>query len=517
MTAAPAHHLPAIGTDGLVGVSQRLPPQSSAAEQALLGALLANNAAFDGVADLVEADHFADPLHGAVFAAIRRKVEAGQVADVVALRPEFEHSPLMAAAPDGICYLAQLLGAMVGIINAREYARMIRDCWARRCIIDACSEAVNRAFHSDGFGGDAAEVIDGLDGTLSTIAQGQDAAALLRSDRVAESVVDQFIGAVERRGKLPGVPTGYLALDRKLGGMRPKRLYLLGARPSMGKTALGNGIASRAAAAGFRVLFVSAEMGADDVMARTVAALSGLPLPALSSGGALEPGTNRFRPFDRGGPEEAMVVEAARRAGALPLRWDEAPGATVSAIRARARRMAREKGGGLDLLVVDYLGRCRGSDAVRRAGNRVAEVSEMVRDFKSLAVELGIPVLLLSQLSRASTVREDPRPQLSDLRDSGEIEQEADVVMFLHREHYYLERSRPRQGKRQSAEEYDQTVRDWYVRLDALRTVAEVDVAKQRQGPIGTVRLRFEPTLTWFYGEEEPEGGDALSPKREAP
>lgn len=516
MSDAPAHHLPAVGADGLVGITQRLPPQSSEAEQALLGALLSNNAAFDRVGDLVEAAHFADPLHGAVFAAIRRRVEAGQVADVVSLRPEFEHHALMAAAPGGVGYLAGLLGAMVGIINAREYARVIRDCWARRCIIDACSEAVNRAFHMDGFGGDAAEVIDGLDGTLSAIAQGQGAGALLGSHQVAESVVERFTGAIDRRGKLPGVPTGYLALDRKLGGMRPKRLYLLGARPSMGKTALGNAISARAAAAGFRVLFVSAEMGADDVMSRTIAALAKLPLPALSSGGALEPGTNRFRPFDRGGAEETQVVNAALRAGALPLRWDEAPGATVSAIRARARRMAREKGGGLDLLVVDYLGRCRGSDAVRRAGNRVAEVSEMVRDFKSLAVELNIPVLLLSQLSRASTVREDPRPQLSDLRDSGEIEQEADVVMFLHREHYYLERSRPVQGKRQSAEEYDQTVQAWYARLDATRTLAELDVAKQRQGPIGTVRLRFEPTLTWFYDESEPADGDAIpDPKGE--
>jgi replicative DNA helicase len=510
MTGAPAHHLPAAGMDGLLGLAARLPPQSAAAERALLGALLANNSAFDRVADLVEADHFADPLHGAVFAAIRRRIELGQVADVVSLRAEFEHHGLMAEAPGGVGYLAELLGSMVGIINAREYARLIRDCWARRCVIDACSEAVNRAFHMDGFGGDAAEVIDDLDGTLSAIAQGQGAGALLGSDKVAESVVDQFFGAIARRGKLPGVPTGYPALDRKLGGLRPKRLYVLAARPSMGKTALGNAIAARAAASGFRTLFVSAEMGADDVMSRTIAALARLPLPALSSGGALEPGTNRFRPFDSDGPEVALVGNAARRAGMLPLRWDEAPGATVSAIRARARRMAREKGGGLDLLVVDYLGRCKGSAAVRRSGNRVAEVSEMVRDFKSLAVELKIPVLLLSQLSRESTKREDPRPQLSDLRDSGEIEQEADVVMFLHREHYYLERARPVQGKRQSAEEFEQTVQAWYARLDAMRTVAEIDVAKQRQGPIGTVRLRFEPTLTWFYDESEPGDGDAI-------
>lgn len=516
MTDAPAHGLPAVGLgEGLIGLSQRLPPQSQDAERALLGALLANNAAFDRVSDHLQAEHFVDPLHGAVFAAIRRRVEAGQVADVVSLRPEFENHALMQVAPGGIGYLAQLLSAMVGIINAGEYGRMIRDAWARRCIIDACEDAVNRAFQMDGFSGDAAEIIDGLDGGLSAIAQGQDAAALLRSDRVAESVVEQFTGAIDRRGALPGVPSGFRALDNKLGGMRPGRLYLLGARPSMGKTALGNAIAARAAGSGFRVLFVSAEMGAADVMSRTIAALAKLPLPALARGGGLVPGTNDFRPFERGGAEETAVVNAALRASALPLRWDEAPGATVSAIRARARRVAREKGGGLDLMVVDYLGRCRGSDAVRRAGNRVAEVSEMVRDFKSLSVELGIPVLLLSQLSRAGTVREDPRPQLSDLRDSGEIEQEADVVMFLHREHYYLERARPVRGKRQSAEEYDQTVQAWYARLDATRTLAEVDVAKQRQGPIGTVRLRFEPTLTWFYDESEPADGDALRPPQE--
>ena len=438
----------ALGAQGaapsLIGRSLRAPPHSMQAEQALLGALLANNRAYDRVADFLRPEHFADELHGHVFRAIARRIEAGQLADVVTLRVEFENTGLFDQAPDGIGYLAQLLGAMVGIINAGEYGRLIHDAWSRRCIIDACEEAVNLSF---GGNGPAAEIVEHLDGALSGIAQGGDASALLDSHRVSDQVVEGFVAAIKRRGALAGVASGYAALDRKTGGFNPGDLIILGARPSMGKTALANGIAVRAAAAGHRVLFVSAEMMASGVMARAVAALSGLPLAAVLRGGRIEPGTNRFRPFEETGLEMGQVVNAARNLSALPLRWDEAPRASVAAIRAKARRMARAKDGGLDLILVDYLGRCTASPEARRQG-RVAEVSEMVRDFKSLAKELRVPVVLASQLSRAATAREDPRPLLSDLRDSGEIEQEADVVMFLHREHYYLERARPTQKGR---------------------------------------------------------------------
>jgi replicative DNA helicase len=500
MNDFPAHPMPAGTGTGLLGLSQRLPPQSLPAEQALLGALLANNRAYDRVAETLRAEHFADPCHAAVYAAIARRVEAGQVADVVTLRPEFENTGVLAPV-GGPGYLATLLGAMVGIVNASEYARLIRDAWARRGIIDAAENAANQAFA----GAEAGTIIEGLDASLSAVAQGQDEAALQPQDRVADSVVAGFISAIERRGALAGVTTGLRGLDRKLLGMRKGQLIVLGARPSMGKTALGACIAMRSAAAGTRTMFVSAEMGAPDVLGRAVAAVAKMPLPALTSGGSLEPGSNRFRPFDRGGPEEASVVDAARRLSPLPLRWDALPQATVAGIRARARRLARlpaERGGGLDLIVVDYLGRCRGSPDARRAG-RLAEVSEMVRDFKSLAVELGVPVLLLSQLSRAATAREDPRPVLSDLRDSGEIEQEADVVAFLHREHYYLERARPTKRPKESEEDFDLRTRAWADRVLATRTLAEVDIAKQRQGPIGTVRLHFEPSLTWFWDEGE--------------
>jgi len=482
--------------EDLIGLSQRLPPQNLEAEQALLGGLLANNRAYDQVVEFLQPEHFADPCNGAVYSAIARRIEAGGLADVVSLRAEFENTGTLDAA-GGPAYLARLLSAMVSPRTVGPYGRLVRDAWARRCTIDACEEAVNEAFA----GTDAGEVVHALDARLAEIAQGQDTAALLPSAKVAEMVVERFTQAIQRKGKLAGVSTGYRALDRKLGGMRAGQLIVVGARPSMGKTAFATSVAVRAAATGARTLFVSAEMGADDVFMRAVAAVSGLPLPSLNSGGGIEAGTNRFQPFQAGGEEEERAATAAMRLGRLPIRWDEAPQATVSAIRARARRLARAKDGGLDLIVVDYLGRCRGSPEVRRNGNRLAEVSEMVRDFKSLAVELRVPVLLLSQLSRAGGQRESWRPVLSDLRDSGEIEQEADVVMFLHREHYYLERAKPAKGAKEKGEDFEQRVNDWYRRLEETRELAEIDIAKQRQGPIGTIRLRWDAPVTWFFDE----------------
>jgi len=428
---APAHPVPSGSGAGLVGVSLRQPPASLQAEQGLLGALLTNNRAYDRVSDFLRPEHFADAVHGAIYAAIARRIEAGQVADVVTLRPEFENTGVLDEHPGGIGYLAQLLSAMVSVLNVPEYGRLIHDAWARRCVIDACERAVTAAF---GGSAEAAEIVQELDATLSDVAQGRDAAALVPTSRVVNEVVDRFLRAVERRGALSGVTSGYAALDRKTGGFNPGDLIVLGARPSMGKTAFAACIAARAAAAGHRVLFVSAEMQAWGVLARVTAAVAGLPVAAVLRGGAVLPGTNRFEPFATDGPETARVIEAARRISSLPVEWDQTPRASVAAIRARARRMRRARDGGLDLVVVDYLGRCTGSPEARRQG-RLAEVSEMARDFKGLAMELGAPVLLLSQLSRALTSREDPRPLLNDLRDSGEIEQEADVVMFLHREH----------------------------------------------------------------------------------
>lgn len=502
MTAAPYAPATGHGRD-LIGLSQRLPPQNLQAEQALLGALLANNKAYDRVGEFLRPEHFADPAHAAVYAAIARRVESGQLADVVTLRGEFENAGTLQEV-GGAAYLVQLLSAMVGIINAGEYGRLIRDAWARRQVIDACEVAVGRAF---GMGGEdeAGAIVADLDERLSTVAQGQDVAAIVDGATVANRAFDDFLRAVDRRGAVAGVPTGYATLDRRLGGMRRGQLLVLAGRPGMGKTAMLAGIAARAAAGGARVLFVSAEMVPEDVMARALAAVSGLPLGAVRDGARIPPGTNRWEPFERHSPEVAQVANAARRLASLPIHWDGSDAPQLAAVRARARRLARRRGGGVDLVVVDYLGRTRGSDHSRDAG-RYAEVSELARGYKTLARELGIPVLLGSQMSRASEKRDDRRPMLSDLRDSGEIEQEADVVMFLHREHYYLERARPAKKEREGAEDFEARVNAWYARLAQTRTEADLDVAKQRQGPSGIVKLRFDPQLTWFFDADDPDG-----------
>lgn len=489
---------------GLAGVSQRLPPANTQAEQHLLGGLLANNRAFDRCAEILRPEHFADPVHGAIYACAARRLEAGQVADVITLRSELENSDLLRER-GGVAYLAELLVANVSVLNVGEYARLIRDAWARRQVIEACSVAANAAFGL-GDGREAGEIVAELDGALSAVAQGQDAARLQDSGAVANRAVEDFLAAVDRRGAVAGVTTGYAGLDRKLGGMRAGQLLILGGRPGMGKTAMLWGVAARAAAAGHRVLFVSAEMVPHDVMARGVAAVAGLPLAAVMRGGMLEPGSNRFQPFARESAEVGLIANAARRLAALPVQWDGSDAPELAAVRARARRMARQRGGGLDMVVIDYLGRLRGSNRSSEFG-RYAEVSELARGCKTLARELAVPVLVGAQLNRANVkTRENPRPQLSDLRDSGEVEQEADVVMFLHREHYYLEQQRPTRGPKQSEDEHERVVAEWYERLHQTRGEAELSVAKQRQGALGTVRLRFDPTLTWFFDVDDPDG-----------
>lgn len=476
----------------------RPPPASLEAEQALLGALLRNNKALDRVPDL-EARHFADAIHGHIFNAIKRRVDAGRLADAVTLRAEMAEDAVLDEV-GGTAYLAQLLGSMVSIVNASEYGKMIRDAWLRREIIDRCHVAMERAFGADAQELHAGDILGALDAEVAELSrEGATGDAPRESAAVADQVMQEFQRAVERRGGLAGVTSGYAGIDRMTGGFMPGQLILIGARPAVGKTALSAGMATRSAAAGTRTLYISAEMLAQQVLARAVSAVADLPLTALLRAG-MDDEMGRWQHLEGNSPEAHRLANAARRLKGLPLHWDDAARNTAASIRQKARAMRRR--GGLDLIVVDYLGRLQPSQRASGFKNRVIEIGELARDLKMLAMEMQVPVVLLSQLSRSLESREDKRPVLSDLRDSGEIEQEADVVMFLYREHYYLVNGRPTKRGNEKAESFDARLDEWSRALAASAGKGEVIIAKQRQGPTGPVRLRFQDSRAWFFDDD---------------
>lgn len=483
----------------------RLPPQNLAAEQALLGALLANNlAAYDRVSDVLRPEHFADPVHATIFEVIARHSEAGRVADVVTLRTEFEHGGRLSEV-GGPRYLSELLGAMVGIINAAAYARQIRDCWHRRQLIGMGTDMVNAAY-DQAEGTTAGELQEEHEAGLLSLVESSGATAAKDGQQVGSDVVQTMFAAIARKGGVVGVASGYAGLDRMLGGLRRKQFVVLGGRPAMGKTALVAGFTARAAHAGAKVYFWGGEMESAAVMARLVAAEARVPLAAITRGAIAEGGT--LRPLQDGDPEVRAAVEASQRIGRLPIHWDDQPSLTIAALRSRLRRHKRRHG--LDLVVVDYLGLLRGSAEVQKFG-ATAEVGEISKGLKAIAMELAVPVLACCQLNRGLEGRDIKRPTLADLRQSGEIEQDADVVMFVHREHYYLEKARPVKKPGQDEEKFHAVLQDWRQQVDECEFTGEIIVAKQRQGETGTVPLRWAPRMTWYFDSNEPDGAGALA------
>lgn len=484
-------------------LSMRMPPSNLQAEQALLGALLANNKAVDRVAEFLRPLHFADPLHGRIYEAVLDRVGAGRVADAITLRARFEHDPDMAAV-GGVGYLANLLVAMVGIINAGEYGMAIRDAWMRRELIDLCEVAVNGSFG----GRPVPELMDALDGGLLRIAEGAGDDQPVTA--FGESIAQQLVlteAAMKRDTPLAGITTGYAALDRMTLGMQPAKLMLLAARPSMGKTALGLGIAVRAAMSGARGLFWSGEMSAPQLGARAAAAYAGLPTTAVFSG------RNWVVPDDAHAAPELLddgqwnrLIKAERAARTLPLVFDTRPGVTVQALRSRARRMKRAQG--LDFVVVDYVGLMRGAGAAaqRSLYEKITSISAELMEMKA---ELNVPLLVMVQLNRANEAREDKAPAMSDMRDSGALEQDADVVMLLHRPHYYLSRNEPARRGNDSDETFHNRCSAHVAQIEAEQGRATVLIAKNRQGAAGPTRLLFHDETTWF--RDVGEGPDSLA------
>ncbi|HVY18342.1 MAG TPA: replicative DNA helicase [Rhodopila sp.] len=480
----------------LFGLSQRLPPSNVQAEQALLGALLANNRAYERVSEFLAPEHFADPIHGRIFQAIARRIEAGQLADAVTLKAEFEHAGILDEV-GGTAYLTQLLTAMVGIINAGDYGRAVHDTWMRRQLIDIGETVVNNAFGADPELDGIKQIESAEQSLFDLAADGGASGGFVAFERALTEAILGAEKAFRRPGGVSGLTTGLRDLDSKMGGLHPSDLLILAGRPGMGKTALATKIAFGAAQALMKearagdanalpkqqVAIFSLEMSAEQLATRLLSEESRI------SGDRIRRGEIGQRDFDR-------FVQVSREISALPIQIDDTPAITMSALRTRCRRLKRTKG--LALVVVDYLQLMRPA-AGTRPESRVLEISQITQGLKALAKELAIPVLALSQLSRQVESRDDKRPQLSDLRESGSIEQDADAVMFVYRDEYYLQQKEPKEVAFDgNSDKFASAMEDWKHKMEKAHNRADLIIAKQRHGPTGAIPLLFEAEFTRF-------------------
>ena len=469
----------------------------------MLGALLANNKSYERVAEFLTQDHFADPIHGRVYQAISRRIEAGQLADGVTLKAEFEHSGVLDEV-GGTGYLAQLLTAMVGIINAGEYGRTIYDAWIRRELIDVGETVVNNAFGADPEL-DGTSQIEAAEQRLFDLAtEGGGNGGMIPFERALTEAILGAERAFHRKGGVSGLTTGLRDIDVRTGGLHPSDLLILAGRPGMGKTALATKIAFGAA----KALLAEARERDPNAMPKTCVAMFSLEMSAeqlatrLLSEEARISG-DRIRRGDIGQKDFDRFVAVSREISGLPIQIDDTPAITMSALRTRCRRLKRTKG--LALVVVDYLQLMRPS-AGTRPENRVLEISQITQGLKAIAKELAVPVLALSQLSRAVEGREDKRPQLADLRESGTIEQDADCVMFIYRDDYYLKQREPKQMAFDSEDKFQTQMEKWKRDMEQVHNKAELIMAKQRHGPTGKIDLFFEAEFTRFADLDQTHG-----------
>jgi replicative DNA helicase len=475
------------------------PPANIEAEQALLGAMLINNAAWHRVSEFLLPEHFGNAVHGRIYQAIGKLIERGQIANPVTLKNLFDQDGALVEI-GGAQYLAQLAQSAVTIINAEHYGRTIHDLHLRRELITIGEDVRNDAFCHD-LDDPAIEQIERAEQKLFDLATtGQAEGGLKPFAAALATAINMAQAAFKRDGRTVGVATGFVDLDKKLGGLHPSDLIILAGRPGMGKTSLATNIAFSAAQAyraargadgridlakpaedGAVIGFFSLEMSAEELATRILAEESG------TSSDKIRRGEVRREDFDK-------FVMASQRLEAVPLYIDETPGLSIAALRTRARRLKRQHG--LGLLIVDHIQLLRASASTRHE-NRVQELSEITRSLKGIAKELNVPVLALSQLSRGVEQREDKRPLLADLRESGSIEQDADVVIFLFRAEYYKDRE-PLRFENETDEKYNDRYAQWQSDLEKIHGVAELIIAKQRHGPIGTVKLHFEAETTKF-------------------
>ena len=473
---------PAAGEDAIAQT-----PHNLDAEQALLGALLFDNAAYERLSDQLQARHFYEPFHARLFSAIEDHIRKGQLAEPIVLLERFRRDPAFEEL-GGVRYLADLVDRAPPAANAAEYGRVIYDLALRRDLIRIGGDIAATAVHSEAHQ-TARDQIEAAEQQLYALAEtGSSSTGFVDFADALRGAVEMTAEAFGRDGGLAGVATGLVDLDQKLGGLHASDLIILAARPSMGKSALAVNIAFNVAknyawepqpdgtkktVNGGVVAFFALEMSAEQLAMRLLAEVSGVS-------------SDRLRKGEIDASEFGRVRDAAMDIQSAPLYIDDTGGLSLAKLVARARRLKRQVG--LDLIIVDYLQLITTGDG--KTENRVQEVTQITQGLKALAKELMVPVIGCAQLSRQVENREDKRPQLSDLRESGSIEQDADVVMSIFRESYYLSRTEPREGTPEHL--------TWQDEMDRVRGVAEIIIGKQRHGPIGTVKLSYHEDLTKF-------------------
>ncbi len=451
-------------------------PNNIEAEQAVIGSILVSNDIFDEINTIISSINFYDPMHQKIFEAVESLIYKGMLANPITLKNYFEEEKDDLNVPE---YLVKITKFSTSVRQAIEYSKIIYDMFVRRELIKISEQTIDSAKIND-LDTNGQSIIESSERLLFDLAEkGSFNSSLVKFDEAMKQTIEMASAAYKNEEGIVGVPTGLRDLDDKLGGLHQSDLIIIAGRPSMGKTSLATNIAFNAAQklqeSGKKssVAFFSLEMSSEQLSTRIISE------QARISSNDIRRGRISDEQFDK-------FLETSKNISELPLYIDETPAISIAALSNRARRIKRLFG--LDMIVVDYIQLMRGT-TLNKDG-RVQEISQITQGLKAIAKELSVPVVALSQLSRQVEQRDDHKPQLADLRESGSIEQDADVVMFVYREGYYLQRKEPREATVEHAE--------WQAKMNEVAHLAQIIIGKQRHGPIGNVTLEFEERFTKF-------------------
>ena len=450
-------------------------PNNIQAEQSIIGSILISNELFDEINMIITSKNFYDPMHQKIYGAIEKLIYSGMLANPITLKNYFDNEKDSLNIPD---YLVKITRFSSAARQTIEYSKLVYDLYVKRELIKLSENIIDTAKLND-LDQDAQTIIENSEKSLFDLAEkGSFASSLVKFDEAMKLTIEMASNAYKNEEGIVGVPTGLRDLDDRLGGLHKSDLIIIAGRPSMGKTALATNIAFNAAkkiqldVKKSTIAFFSLEMSSEQLSTRILAEQSRIKSNDIRRGRISEEEFDKF-------------IETSKNIAELPLYIDETPAISIAALSNRARRIKRLYG--LELVVVDYIQLMRASNFKE---GRVQEISEITQGLKALAKELSVPVVALSQLSRAVEQRDDKKPQLADLRESGSIEQDADVVMFVYREAYYLERKEPRPATVEHAE--------WQAKMNEISNLAEIIIGKQRHGPTGNISLEFEAMFTKF-------------------
>ncbi len=453
-------------------------PSNIEAEQHLLGSVLVNNDIIDEISNTINAEKFYDPIHLKIYEVIENLNSKGMIANPITLKNYFEKNQGLDDV-GGVEYLVKLTRFSSSVKQAIDYAKIVHENYVKRELIKISQHIKDNTLNVEE-DKTSELIIEDAEKLLFDLAErGTFSQSFMKFNLALDQSITMAEQAMKNDQGIVGVPTGLTDLDEKLGGLHKSDLVIIAGRPSMGKTALATNIAYHAAKniqikdQKSSIAFFSLEMSSEQLSTRILSEQSRIKSNDIRRGKATEEELNRY-------------IETSRDIYELPLYIDETPAITISTLSNRARRIKRLFG--LNLIVVDYLQLMRTNS--RKNDGRVQEISEITQGLKALAKELSVPVLALSQLSRAVEQRDDKKPQLSDLRESGSIEQDADVVLFVYREEYYEEKKQPKLGSIEHAE--------WQSKMNDIAGLAEILIGKQRHGPTGNIQVEFEGMYTKF-------------------